>query len=227
MKPFHVARWLIVYGVASVMAWFLPALVSAAEEKQAGNLPSATELEEFRQNFMKNFKRIAINTAPEDAALLRILVECSRAQRGIEVGTATGYGAIHMGLGFERNGGHLTTIDISPKMVDIARDNIQKMRLQDSVTVVEGDALEVIPKLEGQFDFIFIDAVKKDYLKYFKAAEPKLKPGSVIVADNAIKSAHQMRDFLQTVEKDPNYRCVIVQASELKDDGMAVIYKVK
>jgi len=95
------------------------------------------------------------------------------------------------------------------------------------VSVVEGDALKVLPTLEGEYDFIFIDAVKSDYLKYFQAIEPKLKPGAVIVADNVIKSANAMRDFLDLMANDPNYHMTIIRASELKSDGMAVIYKVK
>jgi caffeoyl-CoA O-methyltransferase len=130
-------------------------------------------------------------------------------------------------LGFERNGGHLTTIDIDPEMVKIARSNIEKMQLQEVVTVVEGDALKVLPELEGQFDFVFIDAVKRDYLKYFKAVEPKLKPGAVIVADNVIRSAKEMKPFLDVITQSPNYHTVIIRASDEKDDGMSVSYKLK
>ena len=159
--------------------------------------------------------------------LLRILVESTGAKRGVEVGTATGYGAISMGLAFERNGGHLTTVDIDPKMVAAARKNLTTVKLEQTVTVVEGDALEVLPKLEGEYDFVFIDAVKSDYLKYFKALEPKLVAGSVIVADNVIRSADAMQDFLTAMKTDPNYHMVILRASEMKHDGMAVIYKLK
>jgi caffeoyl-CoA O-methyltransferase len=150
----------------------------------------------------------------------------SRAKRGLEIGTATGYGAVVMGLGFERNGGHLTTIDIDPKMVQTARGNVEQMQLQKTVTVVEGDALKVIPELTGQFDFVFIDALKRDYLKYLRAIEPKLKPGAVVVADNVIQSAADMKDFLQAIADDARYHTVIIRASEEKHDGMSVSYKL-
>ena len=94
-----------------------------------------------------------------------------------------------MGLGFERNGGELLCVDVDTKMVAAARDNIQRVRLQKTVTIVEGDALAVIPKLPGKFDFVFIDAVKEDYLDYLRAVEPKLKSTAVIVADNVIQFA--------------------------------------
>lgn len=187
----------------------------------------AEDLNKARAKFLKEFRRIGLNTTPGDAMFLRIMVESTKAKRGVEVGTATGYGAILMGLGFEKTGGHLTTIDIDPDMVEKATANLAKMKLLKTVTVVEGDALDVLPKLEGEFDFLFIDAAKQDYLKYFKAIEAKMKPGSMIVADNVIRSAAAMPDFLKYVQENPNYHTVIIKASELKNDGMAVIYKVK
>jgi len=185
------------------------------------------KVQQSRDEFVKSFHRIGLNTTPGDATLLRIMVESSKAKRGVEIGTATGYGAMVMGLAFERNGGHLTTIDIDPEMVKTAKANLKKMELDKVVTVVEGDALKVLPTLEGPIDFVFIDAVKSDYLKYLRAIEPKLKPGAVIVADNVIKSADAMRDFLDVVESGADYHTVIVRASEEKGDGMAIIYCVK
>lgn len=239
--------WCAVIAVTSSAAWFSCLAAPAAEARPAGGAsamsprsdaeqssaggveqsPSPAKLERFREDFVKNFKRLPLNTAPGDAAFLRIMVEICGAKRGVEVGTATGYGAILMGWGFERNGGHLTTIEIDPEMARKARQNIAKMRLKKSVTLVEGDALKVLPKLEGRFDLVFLDAVKRDYLKYFRAVEPKLEPGSVIVADNAIRLANQMRDFLDAMRQDPRYRMVIIRASDLKNDGMAVIYKLR
>lgn len=199
----------------------------AAEEAGAGNPHVTNDLDPARKSFVEQFNRIGLNSAPGDAAMLRILVESSRAKRGVEVGTATGYGAILMGLGFERTGGKLITVDIDPQMVAAARENLKKMGLDEVVTVVEGDALEVLPKLEGQFDFVYLDAVKSDYLKYFKALESKLVPGAVIVADNVIRSAGAMQDFLQAIAEDPKYLSTTIRASDVKRDGMLVIYKLK
>ncbi len=200
---------------------------AAAQESGAGNPHVTGDLDPARRAFVEQFQRTGLNSAPGDAAMLRILVESSRAKRGVEVGTATGYGAILMGLGFERTGGKLITVDIDPRMVAATRENLKKMGLDDVVTAVEGDALEVLPKLEGPIDFVYIDAVKRDYLKYFKALEPKLAPGAVIVADNVIRSASAMTDFLQAIAGDPNYLSTTIRASEVKRDGMLVIYKLK
>ncbi len=221
------SRLVFVPGIIVLVAIVSPRSIFGSDQEGIGDLWSPSDIQQFRETFIKNFKRIGMNTTPEDAAFLRIIIESSGAQRGIEVGSANGYGAIHMGMGFERTGGHLITIDIDPKMVEQCRENVKKMGLEKTVTVIEGDALEVIPKLEGKFDFIFLDAVKQDYFKYFKAARPLLKPGSVIVADNVIRFADQMRDFLDAMQNDPDYDMVIIKCSEEKRDGMALIYKIK
>lgn len=183
--------------------------------------------DEFRNRFVKDFQRIGLNTTEGDAMLLRILVESSRCKRGIEVGSATGFGAVNMGIAFERTGGHLYTLEIDPGMVKKCRDNLKKVGLQDTVTCIEGDALKTLPKLEGKYDFIFIDAVKSDYLKYFKIIEPKLKPGAVVVGDNVIRSARAMKDFLDYIQNNPDYDTVIIRASMEKKDGMSISYKIR
>ena len=98
---------------------------------------------------------------------------------------------------------------------------------KNTITVVEGDALKSIPALTGEFDFVFIDAEKPDYLKYLKAIEPKLKAGAVIVADNVIVYARAMNDFLSYVQNNPNYETVTLRASMDKGDGMTVSYKLR
>lgn len=183
--------------------------------------------DEFRNEFVKNFQRIGLNTTVGDAMMLRILVESTGAKRGIEVGSSTGFGAINMGIGFERTGGHLYTLEIDPQSAKVCRDNLKKVGLENTVTCIEGDALKTLPKLEGQFDFVFIDAVKQDYMKYFKIIEPKLKPGAVVVGDNVIRSAKAMKDFLDYIQNSPDYDTVIIRASMEKNDGMSISYKIR
>ena len=183
--------------------------------------------DEFRNRFVKDFQRTGLNTTEGDAMMLRILVESSRAKRGIEVGSATGFGAINMGIAFERTGGHLYTLEIDPQMVKKCRDNLRKVGLENTVTCIEGDALKTLPTLKGKFDFVFIDALKSDYLKYLKLVEPKLRPGAVVVGDNVIRSARAMKDFLDYIQESPNYDTVIIRASMEKKDGMSISYKIK
>ena len=193
----------------------------------AAGMQDARTSREYREQFVKDFNRTSLNTTVGDAMMLRILVQSTRAKRGVEIGSATGFGAINMGIGFERTGGHLYTLEIDPRMAKACRENLQKVGLEDTVSVIEGDALKTLPTLEGKFDFVFIDARKQDYLRYLKLLEPKLKPGAVIVGDNVIRSARAMRDFLDYIQESPDYDTVIIRASMEKNDGMSVSYKIK
>lgn len=222
LRPSH---WFLACSLLGILGYTATVSQESAEKEEEAAPWSPGEVHRMRESFIEQFRRIPLNTTPGDAMMLRILVESTGARRGVEVGTATGYGALQMGVGFERTGGHLTTIDIDPEMVRKARENIRKAKLDRTVTVVEGDALEAIPRLEGKFDFVFIDAVKKDYMKYFQALYPMLEPGAVIVADNVVRFREQMKDFLDAMEEDPDYDMVIVRCSEEKGDGMAIIHK--
>jgi len=183
--------------------------------------------ESSRKEYLEKFPWTIANTTAGDAMMLRVLVESRGAKNGVEVGTNTGYGAINMGIAFERTGGHLTTIEVNRRTAAAARDHLAKVGLDKVVTVVEGDALKVLPTLEGTYDFVFLDALKPDYLKYLKALEPKMKPGAVVVADNVIDYAAQMPDFLEYIESSPLYDTVIIRASMQKNDGMSVSYKIR
>ena len=215
-----IRRILPVLVVSLLLLGLCGLAVSSAEEGK-----KMTDAE--REQFIKDFHRIGLNTTPGDAMFLRILVEGTKRKRGVEVGSATGYGAISMGVGFERNGGHLWTVDIDPKMVAAARENVAKMGLEKTVTVIEGDALKVLGELEGEYDFVFIDALKSDYGKYLKLMLPKMKAGAIVVADTVIKSAGQMTDYLDAVQNRPDWDTVIIQASQEKKDGMSVSYKIR
>jgi predicted O-methyltransferase YrrM len=211
-------RTVVVLSVALISVGILIATAMGMESNKS---------KKVRDQFIESFHRTGLNTTPSDAMMLRILVECSRAKRGVEVGSFNGFGAVNMGIGFERTGGHLYTLEIDPQRVKECRDNLKKVGLEDTVTCIEGDALKTLPTLEGQFDFMFIDALKSDYMKYFKILEPKLVPGSVIVADNVIQSARAMKDFLDYIQNSPDYNTVIIRASMEKNDGMSISYKIR
>jgi predicted O-methyltransferase YrrM len=206
---------ILVLGVAAtgVLLWAAPAQPKVSAE--------------FREQFIREFKRTGLNTTPGDAVFLRVLVASAGCKRGVEVGSATGFGAINMGLAFERSGGHLYTLDIDAKMIQATRENVAKMGLEKTVTAIEGDALKTLAELTGEFDFVFIDAHKPDYLKYLRIIEPKLKRGAIVVADNAIKSERQMKDYLDYVNTSPNYDTALIRASMDKSDGMTVSCKIR
>ncbi|MDP2897886.1 MAG: class I SAM-dependent methyltransferase [bacterium] len=209
---------LILVLCAVLVGYVLISAQSAEQEKTS---------REFREQFVKNFSRTGMDTTIGDAMMLRILVETGRCKRGVEVGSFKGFGAINMGIAFERTGGHLYTLEIDARRVKDCRENFEKVGLEKTVTCIEGDALKTLPTLEGEFDFLFLDALKRDTLKYLKLMEPKLKLGAVIVADNVIQSAREMKDFLDYIQNSPDYDTVIIRASMEKADGMSVSYKIR
>lgn len=181
--------------------------------------------DEFRARFLEQIPSTSLSSTHGDAMMLRVLIQTGNLKRGIEVGVAMGFGAIHMGIAFERTGGTLTSVEIDPERAEGARKRVAEVGLSKTVNVVAGDALAVLPKLEGQYDFIYIDAHKPDYLKYLKAVEPKLRKGAVVVADNVIVSARAMADFLEYMKSSKDYESVTIRASDEKRDGMLVAYK--
>jgi len=203
----------------------ITAIAGCATTLVAGEPVPASD--EYRKAFLEKFRRTGLSTTPADGMMLRILIESRGAKRGVEVGAAAGFGAINMGIAFERTGGHLYSLEIDPQRVETTRQNLRKVALDRTVTVIEGDALQTLPALTGEFDFVFIDAVKRDYFRYLKLIEPKLKPGAVIVADNVIAYESSMKDFLDYLQTSPNYDTVIIRASMDKGDGISVSYKIR
>jgi caffeoyl-CoA O-methyltransferase len=210
-------------NAARFARWCAPALLLCV--CTAAELPKNSEA--FRKEFLDKFSRTGLNTTPPDAMMLRILVESRGAKRGVEVGAASGFGAMNMGIAFERTGGHLFSLEIDPRRVQVTRQNLEKLGLEKSVTVVEGDALKTLGTLTGEFDFVFLDALKPDYMKYLKLIEPKLKRGAIVVADNVMVSERQMTDFLSYVRTSPDYDTVTIRASDEKGDGMTISYKIR
>ena len=94
----------------------------------------------------------------EDGRFLRLLVATSHATHALEIGAASGYSAIWIGLGLRETGGRLTTIEYDPQRAREAIANVKRAGMADIVTVVPGDAFKAIPGLQGQFDFVFVDA---------------------------------------------------------------------
>jgi len=204
-----------------VLCSMLTSVADVRAETDARKAAVAKDVE--RQKVIDNIRKIGMSTPEADTILLRMLIQSKKAQRGIEVGTAVGFGSVSMGIGFERTGGHLYGVEIDEKMVAETRENLKKAGLEKTVTIIKGDALKVLPKLEGKYDFMFIDAVKSDYFKYFKAVEDKLLPGAIVVGHNAIASGKAMQDWLDYMKNSPDWEIALVKAGR----GMAICYKVR
>ena len=124
------------------------------------------------------------NVPREDGKLLRSLVEQTNRRAALEVGSANGYSAIWIGLGLEKTGGCLVTIEIDKRKASLCREHVKKAGLETVVECVTGDALEVMPKLNGQFDFLFVDPGPMDVLPFVKAAESRLAEAHIIALHN-------------------------------------------
>jgi caffeoyl-CoA O-methyltransferase len=160
----------------------------------------------------------------EDGRFLRVLVATRGAKSILEIGAASGYSGIWLGLGARETGGRVTAIEYDPQRAKEATENVRKAGIHDVVRVVHGDAFKEIPKLTGTFDLVFLDAWKPDYKKFFDMVYPRLSPGGVFVAHNVVNKKSEMEPFLRTVQTHPSLFTTIVSPS---GEGMSVSYKVK
>lgn len=160
----------------------------------------------------------------EDGRFLRLLVTTSGTRRALEIGAASGYSAIWIGLGLRETGGRLVTIEYDPVRAKEAQANIAKAGLSDIVRVVPGDAFKAIPGLEGEFDFVFLDAWKRDYQRFFDLVYPRMPGRGLFVAHNVLNKKSEMGDFLTTIETHPNLFTTIVAPS---GEGVSVSVKRK
>jgi predicted O-methyltransferase YrrM len=158
----------------------------------------------------------------EDGRFLRMLVAASGATRVLEIGAASGYSAIWMGLALRETGGRMITLEYDRARAREAAENIRRAGLADVVRVVSGDAFVEIPKLGGTFDFVFLDAWKKDYQRFFELVFPKLDNGGLFVAHNVVNKRDEMQDFLKTIHTHPALWTTIVQPS---GEGISVSWK--
>jgi caffeoyl-CoA O-methyltransferase len=160
----------------------------------------------------------------EDGRFMRLMIATSGAKRALEIGGASGYSAIWIGMGLRATGGRLVTIEYDPVRAKELAENVKRAGLSDIVQVVSGDAFEQIPKVPGTFDFVFLDAWKKDYKRFFEMVYPRLDPRGLFLAHNVVNKRNEMGDFLDVVLKHPALWTTIVSPS---GEGMSVSMRVK
>jgi caffeoyl-CoA O-methyltransferase len=158
----------------------------------------------------------------EDGKFLRLLVATSRTQRALEIGAASGYSAIWIGLGLRETGGRLVAIEYDPQRAREAKANIRRAGLEGTVTIIAGDAFTEVPRLDGPHDFVFLDAWKPDYKKFYDLVAPRLAPGGLFVAHNVVNKRDEMLDFLAAIETAPDLYTTIVSPS---GEGVSVSWK--
>lgn len=158
----------------------------------------------------------------EDGRFLRLLVVTTRATRALEIGTARGYSAIWIGLGLRETGGRLVTIEFDPARAADARRHIRDAGLADIITVIAGDGFTSVPAEPRTFDYVFVDAWKRDYQRFFDLLLPRLESGGLFLAHNVVNKASEMGDFLTTIRTRPDVLTAIVSPS---GEGISVSRK--
>ena len=166
-----------------------------------------------------------ISVSADVGRLLKILVAMTEGRLAIELGTLAGYSGIWIARGLADDG-RLVTVEIDDAHADFAEAEFAAAGVGDKVEIVRGAALETLPDLMRRFgpesvDFVFLDAVKSEYVEYFLLIEPMLKPGGLLVADNVygtgagwIDEGHGTDEFNRLVASDPRFDSVAAPMRE-------------
>src|SRR6185295_10786123 len=210
-------RALVVCVIGLVAALAAP----VAQQRPSGSLTPQIE------SILKKIKAAdqgQLAVSEEDGRFLRVLIATRGAKSILEIGAASGYSGIWLGLGARESGGRVVAIEYDPGRAKEAAANVQRAGLDDVVRVVHGDAFAEIPKLTGTFDFVFLDAWKPDYKKFFDIVFPRLTPGGVFTAHNVVNKKSEMEPFLKTIQNHSSLFTTVVSPS---GEGMSVSYKIK
>jgi len=174
---------------------------------------------------------------PEVARMIGVLGTTIKPLRILEIGTAIGYSSIFFSS-FLKEGGKIDTIERYDVMVEKARDNIKKAGLQDTINVIAGDALEVLECLNNEYDFVFVDAAKGQYLEFLPHCLRMMKKGALLVSDNVLYKGMVASDELVVRRKKTivtrmrSYLDYICNTNDLDSciipigDGVALSYKL-
>lgn len=210
------------------MLTFLPDGIDAFAA-QVSEEPDAL-LEELRKETFATMAAPNMQVGRIEGAFLRMLVRLSRAQRVLELGMFTGYSALCMAAGLPDDG-ELVTCDVDPKAEEIAKRYFARSPHGKKIHVRMGPALETIRTLKGPIDLVFIDADKESYPAYYDAVFPLVRPGGLIVADNALWSGRVLDPqndsdraivaYDQKVSRDPRVEKVMLTVR----DGMFLAQK--
>lgn len=171
----------------------------------------------------------------EVAEFIKTVLLIFKPKRILEIGTAIGYSSIFFASNSPNS--EVTTIEINEDMSKIAKKNIVDYGLENRINLIEADALEALPELEGKFDMVFIDAAKGQYIKFFELIEDKLDDRAIIISDNIlfrgmvgdndlvkrrkITIVKRLRNYLDMLVAKEGYTTSILQIG----DGLALTVK--
>ena len=173
----------------------------------------------------------------EMQSFLKVLLQIKKPAKILEVGTAVGFSALLMAR-YTSEETHITTIEKYEKRIPIAKENFQAANMQHRITLLEGDALEILKSIDESFDFIFMDAAKGQYIHFYPEVMRLLEPGGILVSDNVLQEGDlieshfaverrnrtiykRMWDYLYTLKHDERLETAILPVG----DGAAVSIK--
>ena len=191
-------------------------------------------LEEIEQEALRDSVPII---RKEMQSFLKVLLAIKRPTTILEVGTAVGFSALLMSE-YAPEECTITTIENYEKRIPIARENFKRAGKEQKITLIEGDAMEVLTELSGPYDFIFMDAAKGQYIAYLPEVLRILEPDGVLVSDNVLQDGNiiesrfaverrdrtihsRMREYLYTLKHHPDLETSIIPLG----DGTAVSVK--
>jgi caffeoyl-CoA O-methyltransferase len=146
---------------------------------------------------------------PEIGRFIALLAATAPPGEFIEIGTSGGYSTLWLALACRELGRTITTYEISEAKVAVAGETFAAAGVEDVVTLVQGDALEQLEALDG-IAFCFLDAEKEDYLAHYEAVVPRLVPGGLLVADNAVDFEEALRPMLDRALADARVDTLVV-----------------
>ena len=190
---------------------------------------NSVELEKIKKKALEDKVPIIMDDTLEVVA--KILTEI-KPNKILEIGTAVGYSAICFSEYLQENG-KIDTIERDTERVKEARENIKKAEVEDKINIYEGDAVEILPTLNDEYDVVFIDAAKGKYPFFLKEALRMIEPNGIIFADNILYKGYVMsdynkhkqrtavrnlREYIKEVSENPNLETEILEVG----DGLAI-----
>ena len=169
-----------------------------------------SELEKTQKEFW--------NIPRKTGVLINMMIKMMKAQSVLEIGTSNGYSAIWLALALKETKGHLTTIEFWDKRQSVAIENFKACGLYDVIEPRLGPAFAVLDNIANEikeskrslFDFVFIDANKKEYIDYFKQIDPILNNEGLILADNMLSHKEKVQPFYDEIMNNKKYKSVLL-----------------
>ena len=146
------------------------------------------------------------NVEPESALFLAMQIHIQQSKEILEIGTSTGYSTLWLAHAVQQTQGRVTTLEIDAARTAQAQHHAQELGLDDVIDFWVGDAEKYLTKTTQQYDFIFLDAERDAYVGYWAFLQKMLNPcGGVLIVDNVISHAAQVKCFIELIENDPRF----------------------